>query len=138
MKDLIDRKTWEAVRHYGGAATEEYYRRLKENRLCATRCDACGHVAFPPRDFCPKCWAKAVSWVDLPKTGTLFAFTTQERVLRFAAPEVIGLVEVEGAGRLFAHIDAPFESLRLGMEMELGFVEISAELTVPKFRPRTS
>lgn len=43
--------------------------------LLAARCRACGDVSFPPRPYCPECWAEAET-VALPTAGTLYTFTT--------------------------------------------------------------
>jgi hypothetical protein len=135
MKELIDQKTREAIRHYGDAATEEFYRRLRERRFMSTRCGACGDTAFPPRSFCPACGHRDVTWVDLPAQGRVYAFTQQQRSIRFSTPDVIGLVELPGVGRILTRIDAPFESLSIGQHVELDFYEVSPEIVLHQFRP---
>ena len=135
MKELLDKKTLEAVRHYGGAATEDFYRRLRERRFMSTRCRSCAEVAFPPRELCPRCHARDVEWFDLPWSGTLYAFTQQERSLRFSRPDVLGLVELPGVGRILTRIDAPFETLAIGQPVVLDFVEVSRDIVLHQFRP---
>jgi uncharacterized protein len=135
MKEIIDQKTLEAIRHYGDATTEEFYRRLRERRFMSTRCTACGDVAFPPRGFCPACHQRDVTWIDLPVRGTLYAFTQQQRSIRFSAPDVIGLVELAGVGHILTRIDAPFELLSIGQPMQLDFYEVSREIVLHQFRP---
>jgi uncharacterized OB-fold protein len=135
MKDLIDKATREAVRHYGDAATEEFYRRLRNREWASTRCNACGEAAFPPRSFCPACHAEDVAWFALPTRGTVYAFTQQERSIRFMKPDVIGLVDLPGVGRLLTRFNAPFEALSIGQEVELSFYEVSEQLVLHQFRP---
>ncbi len=135
MKEIIDAETLKAIHRYGDQATAAFYGRLKERRLCSTRCDACGRIAYPPRSFCPFCHASKVTWVDLPRRGRLHAFTQQHRSLRFPAPDVIGLVEVEGVGHFLSRIDAPFESLSIGQEVEVDFFEVTPDLWLHQYRP---
>lgn len=135
MKELIDAQTREALGIYGDAACDEFYRRLREKRLCSTRCLACREIAFPPRDFCPSCHARRMEWVELPKRAQLYAFTQQQRGLRFLAPDVLGLVEVAGVGHFLSRIDAPFESLSIGQELELSFFELMPDLWVHQYKP---
>jgi uncharacterized OB-fold protein len=135
MKEIIDAETWKAIGHQGDEATMEFYRRLKEKRLCSTRCDACGETAYPPRSFCPFCHGRKVSWVDLPKRATLYAFTQQHRSLRFPAPDVIGLVEVAGVGHFLSRIDAPCDALAIGQELEVSFFEVTPDLWMHQYRP---
>ena len=135
MKELIDKKTVEAIAHYGDEAAQEFHRRLRARRLCSTRCLRCERISFPPRSFCPSCLAREVEWVDLPARGTLYAFTTQERSVRFAAPDVIGLVDLPGVGRVLTRIDAPYPTLSIGQPVVLDFLEVSPEIVLHQFRP---
>ena len=135
MNEILAQATRAALEHYGDAATAEFLRRLREGSFASTRCVTCAWTAFPPRPFCPRCLAAEVHWVELPHHGTLYAFTQQERALRFSAPDVIGLVELSGVGHVLSRIDAPFASLRIGAALELGFVDIGAGITLHQFRP---
>jgi len=123
------------IQEYGDEAAAEFYRCLKERKLRTTRCTSCGEVALPPRMFCPKCFKDQVEWIDLPGKGKLYAFTQQERSLRFGKPDGIGVVELENVGLLLTRIDAPFESLAIGDELELDFIEVSEEQTLHQWRP---
>ena len=67
--------------------------------------------------------------------GTVYAFTQQERSIRFMKPDVIGLVEIAGVGRVLTRFDAPIEALRIGQDVELCFYEVSDEIVVHQFRP---
>ena len=58
--------------------------------LLAARCRACGGVSFPPRPYCPECWAEAET-VALPTAGTLYTFTTVHTGHR--APLVLGYAD---------------------------------------------
>jgi len=123
------------VAEYGDEAAVEFYRSLQERRFRTTKCRACGEIALPPRMFCPACFKAEVEWIDLPRRARLYAFTQQERSLRFGKPDVIGVVEIEGAGLLLTRIVAPFETLAIGDEMELDFVAVSENQTLHQFRP---
>ncbi len=135
MKDLIDAQTKDAFALCGDAALEEFQRRLAARRLCSTRCLACREIAFPPRSFCPACGGRDTEWVALPTRAKLHAFTQQQRGLRFLAPDVIGLVEVDGVGHFLSRIDAPFERLAIDQPLEVDFLEIAPGLWVHQYRP---
>jgi uncharacterized OB-fold protein len=89
---------------------------------------------YPPRPFCPRCFGPVV-WVDLPRRAKLYAFTQQERATRFTKPDVIGLVEIEGLGTILSKINAPFEALTIGQDLELDPVVVSDEITVHAWKP---
>ncbi len=58
--------------------------------LLAAQCRACGDVSFPPRPYCPECWAEAET-IALPTAGTLYTFTTVHAGDR--APLVLGYAD---------------------------------------------
>jgi len=134
MKEHLDGSTRRAIKFNSDGATKDYYKHIKEGRLTSTCCDDCQHIPFPPRAFCPKCGSEAVQWVDLPKTGKLYAFTTQGRGFRFLEPDVIGLVEFEKVGLVFGKIEGKLEDLSIGQEMRFEPVEVNEKLSVPGFK----
>jgi uncharacterized OB-fold protein len=135
VKEAIDQRTRAARRYYGDEACERFHRELAEGRFRSTRCPSCGETAFPPRSFCPWCLAREVEWVDLPRRGLLYAFTTQERSLRFSRPDVLGLVELPGVGRILTRIAAAFDTLAIGIEVEVAFHQVGPDFVVHEFRP---
>lgn len=138
MKPIIDAATWRAILFNEDGATRTFYENLRTHRFTSTRCTACRHTSYPPRPFCPRCQHQEVTWIDLPDCGTLYAFTTQSRSLRFPAPDVLGLIEFAESGgsfdRVFVLIDATLDTLEIGQHMMVGFHQISEEITVPCFR----
>jgi uncharacterized OB-fold protein len=48
---------------------------LREEKLMASRCEACGELFVPPRPLCPSCHGEEMEWVELSGKGTLAAFT---------------------------------------------------------------
>lgn len=135
MKDIIDSATARAVAYNADGATALFYEKLRNRSFQSTHCEACGRTAYPPRLFCPTCGSHAVVWRDLPREGTLYAFSQQDRSLRFFKPDVLGLVELPGVGFVFSRIDAPLDSLRIGQKVTVDFFEISPDLWVHQFRP---
>jgi len=45
--------------------------------LRGSRCGQCATVTFPAQDSCPRCGATAMAAEELPKEGSLWAFTVQ-------------------------------------------------------------
>lgn len=135
IPEIIRKYTLMAVEHYGDSATKEFYERLKKHDFSAPECKRCKKFIFPPRPFCPLCYDKDLEWKKLPAEGILYAFTQQERALRFSKPDVIGIVELEGVGRIITKIGAPYESLKIGMKVYLDFIEIENGMVLHQFRP---
>jgi uncharacterized protein len=135
MTNPLERATVKAIALHGSAAEREHLAQLAQRRLTSTRCDGCEKIAWPPRGFCPFCGGERVTVVPIGEGATLYAFTQQHKALRFVAPEVIGIVEIPGVGRILSAIDAPIESLAIGTPLEVDFVEIQPGITAHRFRP---
>ena len=118
-----------------GPAAREFYRRLAEGRLATTACTSCDILRFPPLERCPSC-GEPTTWRELAGNGAVHAFTQQERGLRFTAPAVLGVVELEEGVRIFGLLDAPFESLSIGQRVQLHLRNDGHGLTLLAFRPR--
>ena len=82
------------------AAAREFYRRLDADELATTFCTACERFSFPPRERCANCGG-VQEWRPLSGRGSVYAFTAQERGLRFTAPDVVGIAELEEGVRVF-------------------------------------
>jgi uncharacterized OB-fold protein len=102
----------------------KFYEALREGRLTTTRCPRDGSIAWPPRTVCPKCHHNALEWIDLPRSGTLYAFSA---VLAGAplgmeadVPFAVGLVDLDGAPlRLFGRLAGrPWSELTIGDHVE--------------------
>jgi uncharacterized OB-fold protein len=100
------------LREMDGAAREFYRRLAEDDQLATTRCERCAHMSFPPRLRCPECGGEQI-WVELPRRGRLYAFTTQETALRFRAPAVLALAEL-GHVVLPGVAEGPYEELDIG------------------------
>lgn len=135
-ENLLNTFTKQAMREFGHEGSEEHYRRLREDRqLCGTRCSACGSTTFPGRSHCPDCFGADVDWVPIGETATLYAFTTQSRALRFTAPQVVGVVEIEGVGLVVSPIGGRYEDLSIGQALTLEVVDLEDGLVCHRFTP---
>lgn len=118
-----------------GSAAREFYRRLAAGRLATTYCASCDELRFPPRERCARCGAPS-GWRELSGRGVVYAFTQQERGLRFTAPDVLGVVELDEGVRVFGLLAAPFESLAIGQAVDVELRPDAAGLTLLAFRLR--
>ena len=59
--------------------------------------------------------------------------------LLLAAPYNVAVVELDEGPRLHTNVvDCPNEALHVGMPVEVVFVKVDDEVTLPKFRPRAA
>jgi uncharacterized OB-fold protein len=123
-----------------------------EPRLLGGRCDSCGLVTFPNQAFCSRCAVGPMMSYELPPTGTLWTWTTQEfqpknppylgreRAKDFV-PFAVGYIEIPGELRVEARLtDVETAELHIGMEMTVTTVpfavdEDGTEVITFAFRP---
>lgn len=130
IREIIKRGTESALNYYGDKSTREFYSFLKNKEFRTKKCLDCGHIDFPPRDFCSKCFSQNTTWIDVPKKGRVYAITSQKRALRFVEPDKIGYVEVQGVGFILTKIEG---DVNIGDEVELDFVETDG-IVLHKFK----
>jgi hypothetical protein len=124
--------------------TRPFWEAAKQRRLVIQECGDCGTRYFYPRPLCPTCLSRAVRWIDASGRGRLHTFVINHRPPRgfpVAAPFVIGIVELEEGPRMMSHIigvEPDPASLRCDLPLEVVFEDITAEITLPKFRPRSA
>lgn len=109
------------------AAARRFFAELQARRLATTRCPEHGFL-YPPRTWCPVCMREDLEWAELSGRGRLAAFSTQETAVRFAAPDVIGLVDLEEGVRILSAIEGRYEELSIGRPVRLGFVEVDGQV----------
>jgi uncharacterized OB-fold protein len=101
-----------------GPAAREFYRRLAADELATTFCPECERFCFPPRERCAACGGE-MTWRPLRGRGSVYAFTAQERGLRFTAPDVVGIAELEEGVRVFGVFEEGHPALAIGQPVEV-------------------
>ena len=114
-----------AYKNRAGTFIQEFLDGLQEAKLKAVRCGLCGRVYIPPRSICGRCAAELSEIVELKGEGTLREFIVAHVELkegdlkRKENPEVIGLIELDGATSLFvAKILARPEEVKPGVRLK--------------------
>ncbi len=123
--------------------SQEFWANLKEHRLTAQRCSACGHYfSFPPQAMCRHCLASEFTWVPLSGKGKVYSHVTYHRAWHPAyqdkVPYNVSLIElVEGIRMVSNVVECKPEEVYVGMAVEV-FYEDMGEYTLPKFRPASA
>jgi uncharacterized OB-fold protein len=122
--------------------TRGYWEALARRELYFQRCRDCGTKRFYPRAVCPVCLSSATTWVRASGRGTVYSFTVthqnQAPGFREELPYVLAYVELEEGPRLMTNVVgcAP-DAVRIGMPVEVVFEDVTPEVTLAKFRPRS-
>jgi uncharacterized OB-fold protein len=83
----------------------DFAKHLKDGRLMASRCRACGHQSFPPRADCPTCRSGEFEFREVSGEGAVVTFTRIEAApagFEDHVPYTIGVVDLKETGRLLA------------------------------------
>jgi uncharacterized protein len=118
-----------------------FWEAAKRHRLVVQRCLGCGAHRFPARDLCSRCLSREVDWVPVSGRGSIFTWAVMHQVYHpgfaDAVPYAVVVVELEEGARLISNlVDCPTADIRAGMPVEAVFDDVTAEATLPKFRPR--
>ena len=122
--------------------TRHFWEGTRTGELRLQKCDACNHVYFPPRPFCPQCASSDVSVFRASGRATLHSYVIHHRpVPGFVPPYSIAVVELAEGPRMMTNIvevaQTP-QALQLDMQLEVVFERLSEEISLPLFRPARS
>lgn len=122
--------------------TQPYWEAARRHELMLPYCDRCRQFVFYPRPFCPRCFSWQVEWRKLSGRATLHAYAIQYRPqapgFQEEVPYITAVVELEEGPRLLTNlvgVEPDPEQLPAGMPLEVVFDDVTAEVTLPKFRP---
>lgn len=122
--------------------SQPFWEAAKQQQLVVQRCRECGYFNHPPRPACDACQSPQLHFEPVSGRGTIYSFTVmhQPNVAGFEdqIPYLNLLVELDEQPRLFmvANLPAVAEGkIQIGGRVEVYFEEVSADVTLPQFRP---
>lgn len=112
------------VNHTPHTKVAAFAEHLREGRLMASRCTACGHRSFPPRADCEQCLGAGFEFVEISGKGTLLTWTRVTAApsgFESLAPYTLGVLDLDEGGRALAPVGASLreEDLAIGMPLVL-------------------
>jgi uncharacterized OB-fold protein/acyl dehydratase len=118
--------------------TAFWWEALKAGKLLIQRCGGCGTLRHPPRPMCPRCQSLEWDTVEASGRGTVYSFVVSHypQIPAFDYPLAIGLIELEEGTRLVSNVvDIDPAEVHVDMPVEVVFMKVDDELTLPLFRP---
>ena len=105
--------------------------------LVGSLCPDCGTAMFPPAPVCPACMSEAIAPADMPRTGTLYAFTiVHTGPKKWRKPSTLGYVDLPNNVRVFTHLVGP---VAIDQQVELTLAEVADDehgpITTFAFQP---
>ena len=125
------------------ADNEDFWKGAREHRFLLYQCQNC-KTYYYPAIACTNCeeLAPPMKWVESSGRGKLFTWIIMHRKYHdgFAedVPYNVALVELaEGPYFLTNIVECENDRLKQGMGLDVTFEDVTEEITLPKFRPRT-
>ncbi|MES2269960.1 MAG: OB-fold domain-containing protein [Pseudomonadota bacterium] len=113
---------------------------MREGALMLQRCASSGEYLFPAVTFCPGSLERP-EWTQASGKGTVFSWIVVRHpvprdIYADLVPYVVALIDLEEGCRMTGNlVDCAPEDVRAGMPVEIGFNRVTAEITLPAFRP---
>jgi len=116
-----------------------FWEGLNQHKLLVRQCGSCGRLHHPPGPMCPECQSLEWTTRECSGHGTIHSFVVvhQPQIPGFQYPLPVALVDLEEGVRVVANLRgiAP-ENVRIGMPVEVEFVEVEKDFVIPAFRER--
>lgn len=115
-----------------------YWQSCREHAMRIQRCDMCSNYRFYPGYVCDRCGSEAMTWTTVSGKGEVHTCTVVHRPAAgiTEVPYVWALIELEeGAFMASNVVDCPVEAVHIGMPVTVVYHDVSAEWTIPRFRP---
>jgi uncharacterized OB-fold protein len=123
------------------ALTRPFWEAAKRHELIIPRCRLCDRYFFYPRQACPYCLREQWEWAPASGRARLHSFTVvhqpQHPAFQADVPYAYAIVQLEEGVRMISNVvgcDVEKE-LRIDMPLVVDFDDVTAEWTLPKFRP---
>jgi uncharacterized OB-fold protein len=122
--------------------TKIYWDSVKAHAMQMQQCDACHKFVFYPRNVCPHCGSRNLSWKPVSGKGKVYGFTISHQkgmpVFGAEAPYTVAVVELEEGVRMMTNligIEPDPDKIKVGMAVVVHYDDVTETITLPKFKP---
>lgn len=122
------------------SVSKPFWEGTKRGELQIQRCDHCKKAIFYPRLYCPYCLSRELTWIKSSGKGTVETFSVIHspplESYKEDVPYVFGIIRLEEGANIASNIiGCDVKAVHIGMKVEVTFVPITEEFTLPKFKP---
>ena len=123
------------------AENRPFWEGCRQGKLLLQYCDACRQYQFYPRLYCMHCGSQHTRWVEAGGRGVVYSYTIirQNKTPEFRndVPYNVALIQLEEGPRMLSNvIDIAPGDLRVDLPVTVVFDQVSAEISLPRFRPQ--
>ena len=125
--------------------TEPFWTGAQEGRLVIQRCSACSYFIHMPLPICPRCSSFDLGFTEVSGRGSIYSFTDTNRAFHpffvDRLPYLVAVIQLEeqdGLRLVTNLVDVAEPDVAFDMPVEVRYVALSDELTIPAFAPASS
>jgi uncharacterized OB-fold protein len=123
------------------ASNAPFWAALREHRLVLPRCGGCGATWLPIGPACPHCLGDRIEWYQALGLGRVTSWVVYHKLydpsFADALPYLVAEVELVEGPRLTSTLQGiELSAVEAGMEVEIAFEDVAADLTLHRFRSR--
>ena len=120
--------------------SQAFWDATPQGKFLIQHCKDCDSNIFYPRRDCPECWSNNLDWIEASGKGEVFSFSvTYEGVEPKFVPDlpiILAWVDLPEGPRVNTNIiNCEPEDVSIGMPVEVVFVKVTDEITIPYFQP---
>jgi uncharacterized OB-fold protein len=117
-----------------------FWEGCKAHELRFQKCNRCGHVRWPAAIICPHCHGSDTAWITAAGRGKVYTYVVYHVAyhpgFKGEIPYVVAIVELDEGPHLYTNIiECSPGEVSCNMNVEVVWDDVTAELTLPKFRP---
>ena len=118
----------------------EFWIGTKQGKLLIQNCDDCHSPMTYPRKFCSECWSTNLGWKESSGKGTIYSFSVTyegvEPIFHDDLPIILAWIDLPEGVRMTTNIiNCEPENVKIGMNVEVVFKPVTAEVTLHYFQP---
>ena len=121
------------------ADNRPFWEAARRHQLVLQRCPECARFRYPPAPVCPDCLSEHSEWTPVSGRGRVTTFVVFHKPwfpsFADAIPYNVIQVELEEGPRLTANlVGVPNGEIRIGMDVEVVFDDVTPDTTLPRFQ----
>ena len=116
-----------------------FWEGVGRHELMIQRCTSCGRLRHPPRPMCADCRSTAWDTVASTGRGVVHSYVVHHHppLPGITTPHPVVLVDLDEGVRIVSNtVDIVPDDIQIGLPVEVAFVAVDDELTLPLFRRR--
>ena len=112
----------------------------KRHELLIQKCQDCQKFVFYPKVICPFCLSDNLEWIKASGRGKIYSYMVvysyQPQAFAEDVPYVVAIIDLDEGVRMMSNVvECDPEMVRCDMDVTVVFDDITAEITLPKFKP---